>query len=76
MPPNRGDFPAFTPAEAITRLSDPEGMQGPQVRQPNHYTTAEKQWTYEQSQDEEQKELSQTDLGDLRSRWMILWLCR
>jgi len=26
--PGRGDFPAFTPAEAGTRFSDPEGMQG------------------------------------------------
>jgi len=24
----RGDFPAFTPAEAGTRFSDPGGMQG------------------------------------------------
>jgi len=28
LPPGRGDFPAFTPAEAGTRFSDPEGMQG------------------------------------------------
>jgi len=28
LPPGRGDIPAFTPAEAGTRLSDPEGMQG------------------------------------------------
>jgi len=28
LPPGRGDFPAFTPAEAATRFSDPEGMQG------------------------------------------------
>ena len=28
LPPNRGDIPAFTPAEAGTRLSDPGGMQG------------------------------------------------
>jgi len=27
-PPDRGDIPAFTPAEAGTRLSDPGGMQG------------------------------------------------
>jgi len=27
-PPDRGDFPAFTPAEAGTRFSDPEEMQG------------------------------------------------
>ena len=26
--PSRGDIPAFTPAEAGTRLSDPGGMQG------------------------------------------------
>jgi len=26
--PGRGDAPAFTPAEAGTRFSDPEGMQG------------------------------------------------
>jgi len=26
--PDRGDIPAFTPAEAGTRLSDPGGMQG------------------------------------------------
>ena len=26
--PSRGDFPAFTPAEAGTRFSDPGGMQG------------------------------------------------
>jgi len=26
--PGRGDIPAFTPAEAGTRLSDPGGMQG------------------------------------------------
>jgi len=28
LPPGRGDFPAFTLAEAGTRFSDPEGMQG------------------------------------------------
>ena len=28
LPPVRGDFPAFTPAEAGTRFSDPGGMQG------------------------------------------------
>ena len=28
LPPGRNDFPAFTPAEAATRLSDPGGMQG------------------------------------------------
>jgi len=28
LPPGRGDFPAFTPAEADTRFSNPEGMQG------------------------------------------------
>ena len=28
LPPGRGDIPAFTPAEAGTRLSDPGGMQG------------------------------------------------
>jgi len=28
LPPNRGDIPAFTPAEAGTRLSDPGGIQG------------------------------------------------
>jgi len=28
QPPGRGDIPAFTPAEADTRLSDPGGMQG------------------------------------------------
>jgi len=28
LPPGRGDFPAFTPAEAGTLFSDPEGMQG------------------------------------------------
>ena len=28
LPPDRGDVPAFTPAEAGTRLSDPGGMQG------------------------------------------------
>ena len=28
LPPGRGDIPAFTPAEADTRLSDPGGMQG------------------------------------------------
>jgi len=27
-PPASGDFPAFTPAEAGTRFSDPGGMQG------------------------------------------------
>jgi len=27
LPHGRGDFPAFTPAEAGTRFSDPEGMQ-------------------------------------------------
>jgi len=27
LPPDRGDIPAFTPAEAGTRLSDPGGMQ-------------------------------------------------
>ena len=26
--PGSGDFPAFTPAEAGTRFSDPVGMQG------------------------------------------------
>jgi len=28
LPPGSGDFPAFTPAKAGTRLSDPGGMQG------------------------------------------------
>jgi len=28
VPPDRGDIPALTPAEAGTRLSDPGGMQG------------------------------------------------
>ena len=28
LAPNRGDIPAFTPAEAGTRFSDPGGMQG------------------------------------------------
>jgi len=28
MPHRRGDFPAFTPAEAGPRFSDPGGMQG------------------------------------------------
>jgi len=28
LPPSRGDIPAFTPAEAGTRLSDPGRMQG------------------------------------------------
>ena len=28
LPPGRGDIPAFTLAEAGTRLSDPGGMQG------------------------------------------------
>jgi len=28
LPPDGGDIPAFTPAEAVTRLSDPGGMQG------------------------------------------------
>jgi len=28
LPPDRGDVPAFIPAEAGTQLSDPEGMQG------------------------------------------------
>ena len=28
LPPGRYDFPAFTPAEAGTRFSDPGGMQG------------------------------------------------
>jgi len=28
LPPGRGDFPAFTSAEAGTRFSDPERMQG------------------------------------------------
>ena len=28
LPPGSGDFPAFTPAEAGTRFSDPGGMQG------------------------------------------------
>jgi len=28
LPPGRGDFPAFTPAEAGTRFSDSKGMQG------------------------------------------------
>ena len=27
LPPDRGDIPAFTPAEAGTRLSDPGGIQ-------------------------------------------------
>jgi len=27
MPPGRDDFPAFTPAKAGTRFSDPGGMQ-------------------------------------------------
>jgi len=28
LPPDSGDFPAFTPAEAGTQFSDPEGMKG------------------------------------------------
>jgi len=28
LPPGRGDIPAFTPAKAGTRFSDPGGMQG------------------------------------------------
>jgi len=28
LPPDRGGIPAFTPAEAGTRLSNPGGMQG------------------------------------------------
>jgi len=28
LPPSRGDFPVFSPAEARTRFSDPGGMQG------------------------------------------------
>jgi len=28
LPPDRGDIPAFTPAEAGTRLNDPGGIQG------------------------------------------------
>ena len=28
LPPGNGDSPAFTPAEAGTRFSDPGGMQG------------------------------------------------
>ena len=28
LPPGRGDIPAFTPAKADTRFSDPRGMQG------------------------------------------------
>ena len=28
LPPGTGDFPAFTPAKAGTRFSDPGGMQG------------------------------------------------
>jgi len=28
LPPGRGDFPAFAPAKAGTRFSDPEGMWG------------------------------------------------
>ena len=28
LAPGRGDIPAFTPAEAGTRFSDPGGMQG------------------------------------------------
>ena len=28
LPPGSGDFPAFAPAEAGTRFSDPGGMQG------------------------------------------------
>jgi len=28
LPPGRGDFAAFTPAEAGTRFSEPRGMQG------------------------------------------------
>ena len=28
LPPDRGDIPAFTPVEAVTRFSDPGGMQG------------------------------------------------
>jgi len=28
LPPGRGDFSAFTPAEAGTQFSDAEGMQG------------------------------------------------
>jgi len=32
LPPGRGDFPAFTPAEAGTRFSDPGGCAGKTVR--------------------------------------------
>ena len=28
LPPDKGDIPAFTPAEAGTQFSDPGGMQG------------------------------------------------
>jgi len=28
LPPGRADIPAFTPAKAGTRISDPEGIQG------------------------------------------------
>jgi len=28
LPPDSGDIPAFTPAEAGTRLNNPRGMQG------------------------------------------------
>jgi len=28
LPPNSGDFSAFTPTKAATRFNDPRGMQG------------------------------------------------
>jgi len=38
LPPGKGDIPAFTPAEAGTRLSDPGEMQGVAGYIPRRYT--------------------------------------
>jgi len=52
LPPDRGDIPALTPAEAGTRLSDPGGMQGwvdLDTRVFVNWNNAERRRTYGQS---------------------------
>ena len=45
LPPGRGDIPAFTPAEAGTRFSDPRGMQDISVIY-SQYCRKQSQWIH------------------------------